>query len=488
MSAPVANGEEKKRTHDDYTIGWVVILECELNAARLLLDEEHEGLGQSLTDPNTYLLGRIGEHNVVLASTGVAGTNAAANMVTNMFRTFRNIRFGLLVGVGGGAPRAPNREDAAADIRLGDVVVSSPKGRHGGVIQYDMGKWKDPEEFSIESHLNKPPGMLLSAVPFLQSDQSTGRGKMNEYIHQVVSKASGLPKLRKAYQFHGWGNDKLFKANYSHTAGHDDCAGCDGSMAEERLARESDEPAVHYGLIASANAVMRSATLRDKLRDVWGVSCFEMEAAGLMDSFPCLVIRGICDYSDSHKNKIWQPYAAIAAAAYAKDLLRIIKAADVKTVPPAVDTVVPSPPAGQHGEATDGGVHKATRCKVGHATLPAIDKILASPQREAFIEDLLRVGRVIISESSVNQAALEGFTHRWDINFRWWGSGNLYYNGMSQDAGRAKWMDTSAPLAERFRGWEAEIGCWLNGKWWMTYYDVARFMADLLEYVGVKDV
>jgi nucleoside phosphorylase len=48
---------------------------------------------------------------------------------------------------------------------------------------------------------------------------------------------------------------------------------------------------------------------------------FRMEAAGLMNHFPCLVIRGICDYSDSHKNKVWQGYAAMTAAAYAKDLL-----------------------------------------------------------------------------------------------------------------------------------------------------------------------
>jgi nucleoside phosphorylase len=30
--------------------------------------------------------------------------------------------------------------------------------------------------------------------------------------------------------------------------------------------------------------------------------CIEMEAAGLMDWFPCLVIRGIYDYADLYKN------------------------------------------------------------------------------------------------------------------------------------------------------------------------------------------
>jgi hypothetical protein len=59
-----------------------------------------------------------------------------------------------------------------------------------------------------------------------------------------------------------------------------------------------------------------------------------MEAAGLMESFPCLVIRGICDYSDSHKNKQWQEYAAATAAAYAKELLSVIPASEIKGISP----------------------------------------------------------------------------------------------------------------------------------------------------------
>jgi hypothetical protein len=61
--------------------------------------------------------------------------------------------------------------------------------------------------------------------------------------------------------------------------------------------------------------------------------CVEMEAAGLMDELSCLVICGICDYADSHKNKRWQPYAAATAAAYAKELLSIIPAQEVVAEP-----------------------------------------------------------------------------------------------------------------------------------------------------------
>lgn len=68
--------------------------------------------------------------------------------------------------------------------------------------------------------------------------------------------------------------------------------------------------------------------------------CFEMEAAGLVDNFPCLTIRGICDYADSHKNKIWQEYAAATAAAYAKELFLAVNATEVKQSVPTPEPAV----------------------------------------------------------------------------------------------------------------------------------------------------
>jgi nucleoside phosphorylase len=100
-----------------------------------------------------------------------------------------------------------------------------------------------------------------------------------------------------------------------------------------RSPRVTDEPQIHYGTIASGNQVMKDAGARDRLAQKHGIICFEMEAAGLMDVLPCLVIRGICDYADSHKNKKWQGYAAIAAAAYAKELLYVIRTPQISDMP-----------------------------------------------------------------------------------------------------------------------------------------------------------
>jgi nucleoside phosphorylase len=87
---------------------------------------------------------------------------------------------------------------------------------------------------------------------------------------------------------------------------------------------------------------MKDATVRDTLVEEKGVLCFEMEAAGLMNHFPCLVIRGICDYADSHKNKRWQGYAAMVAAAYAKDILSRIAPNRVEYETRIADTMATS--------------------------------------------------------------------------------------------------------------------------------------------------
>ncbi|KAL0780155.1 hypothetical protein CaCOL14_004639 [Colletotrichum acutatum] len=98
-----------------------------------------------------------------------------------------------------------------------------------------------------------------------------------------------------------------------------------------RRTRSDTDPVIHYGAIASGNQVMKNSAERDIAARSLDVVCFEMEAAGIMDVVPCLPIRGICDYADSHKNKIWQRYAAAAAAACAREILSVLPSADYQT-------------------------------------------------------------------------------------------------------------------------------------------------------------
>jgi nucleoside phosphorylase len=301
---------------EDYTVGWVCALPIELAAAAEMLDEEHQDLPQHANDTNLYTLGRIGEHNVVIAClpAGQMGTNSAAAVAVRMQSKFTSIRFGLMVGVGGGVPGGDT------DVRLGDVVISQPYMHHGGVVQYDIGK-TTPGGFVRTGFLNAPPIILLNALAKLRADHLRCRSHLSVYLPTL----SHLPEFARGKA----GPDILFEATYDH-AGGPTCGRCSKDRLLERTARGSQEIKVHYGTIASSNQVIKDGLTRDRLSsELGGILCFEMEAAGLMNSFPCLVIRGICDYADSHKNKSWQPYAAATAAACAKELLSIIPVAEV---------------------------------------------------------------------------------------------------------------------------------------------------------------
>jgi nucleoside phosphorylase len=147
-----------------------------------------------------------------------------------------------------------------------------------------------------------------------------------------------FPNMEGEYLYLGMEHDQLFEATYNHKSGKT-CGQCDWSKVIECAPRKNLAPRIHYGTIGSANEVIKDSETRDKLRTDLGILCVEMEAASLMDEFSCLVIRGIYNYTDSYKNKSWQPYAAAAAAAYAKELLSIILAQEIVATTKVVDAL-----------------------------------------------------------------------------------------------------------------------------------------------------
>jgi nucleoside phosphorylase len=303
----------------DYTVGWISALPGEYAAARLCLDEEHEDvpIDAAHSDNNDYTLGRIGKHNVVIAvlPMGGHGTTSATAVARDMLHSFPNIRVGLMVGIGGGVP-------TKHDIRLGDVVVSVPQGGTSGVFQCDFGKSDQDQAFLYTSVLDQPPVALRTAMNGLEARYRLKGNKIEERLNAILSE---YPGLQQEYGRPNSATDLLFKPDLTHNTicGHD--RGCVNDQTNLVLRRERTKfegiIKIHYGTIASGNQLMKNAIIRDQLSREKDILCFEMEAAGLMNHFPCAVIRGICDYSDTHKNDQWQGYAALTAALYAKDLL-----------------------------------------------------------------------------------------------------------------------------------------------------------------------
>ncbi|KAL6699839.1 nucleoside phosphorylase domain-containing protein [Trichoderma pleuroticola] len=325
-------------THEDYTIGWVCARPNEQEAATFMLDERHGDLGNPPNDSNVYTLGSIGKHKIVIAGLpmGRYGTSSAAEVATRMLSTFPNIRVSLLVGIGGGIPQK---------TRLGDVVVGCPSGTDPGVVQWDMRKAmadSSKGSFIRTGSLAPPPSPLLTALARLQADPET-RANILTYLKDLES----IPNIPRSFFKSDSLQDILYESTYNHAKGpgngwfddilgRDDCLYCDKSRIVQRKERENDLM-IHYGLIATANQLIKDAITRDELYKNFNnnVLCFEMEVAGLMNDYPCLVIRGICDYSDSHRNREWQNYAAATAAACAKALLKKLPSSDIDKLHPA---------------------------------------------------------------------------------------------------------------------------------------------------------
>jgi nucleoside phosphorylase len=336
----VIQSTTETKSHGDYTVGWVCALPKEQTAAIAMLDQRHASLPKRPNDPNTYTLGSIGDHNIVIAclSKGQIGNNSAAAVCTWMISSFPSIRFGLMVGIGGGIP---------PKVRLGDVVVSTPISNFPGVVQWDSGK-KGDDEFERTGSLNNPPSALLTALTKLETEHELTGSMVPDYLEEIREK---WPKLVSSYLRNDSMKDILFRANYSHVDGrnsdceanldveeegdetdeHEELESCEFCDKTKTVRRRPREMRVHYGLVASGNKVIKDAKFRDKLNESLGshVLCVEMEAAGLMNNFPCIVIRGICDYADSHKNKVWQEHAAATAAAFAKELLGCVQSSDI---------------------------------------------------------------------------------------------------------------------------------------------------------------
>jgi nucleoside phosphorylase len=183
-------------------------------------------------------------------------------------------------------------------------------------MTHNYGKTGASGVFQQTGVINKPPQMLLSSTAWLYADEILGNNQsIVGVISHVLNANVEMKSPRPANE-----PDRLFDPAYDHPQSEDSCDKKELIFYIET--RTSNEPQIHYGLIASRDQVMKHGRTRDRLAKEYGILCFEMEAAGLMDQLPCLVIRGIC-YCDSHKNEQWQGYAALTEVAYAKILLSV---------------------------------------------------------------------------------------------------------------------------------------------------------------------
>ncbi|KAL4990721.1 hypothetical protein BDW68DRAFT_174718 [Aspergillus falconensis] len=326
----------KSRT--DFTIAIICALPLEADAVEALFDEHYDRLGKYYDkqegDANAYINGRIGNHNVVLCYMPGMGTRNAAGVASNLTVSYTGVELALVVGICGGAPSPPHYRD----IFLGDVIISD------SVIEYDFGR-QYPGGFEMKTGVKDMLGRPIPKIRALLNGLRAAKAR-DEFQRQVLQYLHRLQQEGTRWN-HPQTKDVLFKAAYLHkhySQAHSlSCSCLEGDLpdkiCEDALEKHCDdlgcdknqiihhrEPAeanisVHIGTVASGNMVMKSGQHRDAIAGKMGVIGFEMEGAGVWDRVPCLIIKGVSDYADSHKSKSWQAYAAAAGASAAKALL-----------------------------------------------------------------------------------------------------------------------------------------------------------------------
>jgi nucleoside phosphorylase len=328
----------RPRDRRDFEIAIICALPLEASVIGTCFDRQwdDQAYGKAQSDSNAYSTGVIGHHNVVLVHMPNMGKVAAAITAACLRSSFPGIQLALVVGICGAVPFGKHN----GDILLGDVVISE------GLIQYDLGRQFPSNTFvrkdTPRDNLPRPGLNIRAALAKLQTEQ--GR----RWLENKTLENLGIlqQRLSDVVKYPGTTEDRLFKSIYRHKHhnplecvicaddGRDGVCDkaiemscqqlkCDGRELVVRARPiQSSNPVIHFGLVASGDTVMKSGEDRDHIAARDGVIAFEMEGAGVWENFPAsLVIKGVCDYADSHKNKRWQGYAAATAAAVTKGFL-----------------------------------------------------------------------------------------------------------------------------------------------------------------------
>ncbi|KAM6476481.1 nucleoside phosphorylase domain-containing protein [Trichoderma sp. SZMC 28011] len=342
-SASQAQAGGRPRSREDFQIAIICALPLEYDVVSLLFDkfwDDDESYGRARGDMNSYTNGRMGQYDVVLALLPNMGTVTAAGAAASFRSSYPNLQLAFLVGICGGVPKSGEDE-----IHLGDVIISK------SAVQYDLGKQYHKAfviKDTVDDSLGRPNKNIRSLVASFETEHIRDQLQQKACLYlKDLQSAAAKRRRPQNYQYPGIDNDKLFFTAYRHKhRGRQPCPFCDNptdtfceraakascidlGCDETQLVKRTDlemrgstgDPEIFVGRIASGNSVMKSGEHRDRIAEEQKVIALEMEGAGVWDEIPCIIVKGVCDYADSHKNDLWQRYAAATAASVMKAVL-----------------------------------------------------------------------------------------------------------------------------------------------------------------------
>jgi nucleoside phosphorylase len=333
ISGQQQQATEKYAHLSTYTVGWICKEPRSMSIALTMLDNRHYQLPVPRNDDYLYTLGTIGSSKVVIIcpKKPISGTSLLESLLTHLQREFNGIKYYFITGVAGGIP---------PDVRLGDVVISTPPNH----IQIPDLSQRDLHAPILPDWTTRSaaefPRSLLAALRKVEVQHGQFGLRITEHIDKAKNALStnGLIYLKSDRL-----EDLLFNSAYDHVDSTTNsiadissrpgaeqglerpCGSCDMLQCIHRLPRERH---VYCGTTISSDKVFWAALERDSLRtrlgrDIWfpDAICLETDATGFMGKLPYLLVHGISDYADSHKNASWMDHATAAAAACVRELL-----------------------------------------------------------------------------------------------------------------------------------------------------------------------
>jgi nucleoside phosphorylase len=338
-------------SRDDIAIAIICALPEERDTVEALMTRDYKDEGQRYGkvrgDDNSYKVGELGGKPVVLAAPRDMGTTNTRDLARGLRISFPSITYAFVVGITGGAPFVPEGSGwKASDIHLGDVIVSTQ------VIEYDFGREYEngfKRRTNVESVLPHAPAEVTNFVNQFVRGRGQAFKRILRKTNADLADCSGFEVGEKGYHEHpGPDKDDVYDLGYHHKHQdpgecaqcsqctewyHEVCkealsASCQELGCEPRCSNPVRETKIHFGRYASGNAVMKSGHRRDLLIREEGVIGFEMEGAGAWEVLGTIVVKGVVDYADSHKNKQWRGYPAARAALCAAAMIEEIELPD----------------------------------------------------------------------------------------------------------------------------------------------------------------
>ena len=228
----------------------------------------------------------------------------------------------FVVGVAGGVP---HYTDFYKHVRLGDIVIS--KCNDEGRFYKHCEKILQDKDGNVQFKLRTygPRDLTLQTIVEKLEDRGARKPDKTPWEKYVVEGLELLKNQEADFNRPPPESDRLYMS-----IGDDNVIEVQHPDCPDEVQRKEGSPVLRYGVFGSGRTVTKYDQTRLEFAQKEGISAFENEYDQVLesiygnrkDSFLC--IKGISDYNDGSRNKEWQPYASLVAAALMKTIIKMI--------------------------------------------------------------------------------------------------------------------------------------------------------------------